>query len=201
MLPAISSVYLVAPQEVLRLQLWKLARIQWGNLNQRILTSMAECWYYVIGLVLMYYLCLSRRQVQTPSRPSRSLSSITRVVRRGEFFPFHSWTTEVIFDIFYFVVSEPCSALDEIHNRSRKPWGRRKWKFFWFLDEVAAPSMASFWKFDSLCCCKQLVHVLCIKIVQEGNIFCLVNRFGCCWRRVFLSLTQQPLNSEATIGS
>lgn len=152
---------------------------------------MTECWYFVIVLVIMYYFCLSRRQVQTPSRPCRSLSSITRVVRRGEFI--HELLKSFL--ILYFLVSELCYVLDEIHNRSGKPWGRCKWKFFWFLDEVAAPSMASFWKFDSLCCCKQLVHVLCIKIVQEGNIFCLVNLFGCCWRRVLLSLTHQPLNS------
>ena len=87
MIPAIFSEFLVVPQGALRQQPWKPVKIPWGILSKMILTRMGCDDLYVLVLLITEMFDLPcRRQVQTPSRPSRSLSSITRVVRRGESF-------------------------------------------------------------------------------------------------------------------
>ena len=87
MIPAIFSEFLVVPQGALRQRPWKPVKIPWGILSKTILTRMGCDDLYVLVLLITEMFDLPcRRQVQTPSRPSRSLSSITRVVRRGESF-------------------------------------------------------------------------------------------------------------------
>lgn len=77
---AIYSVYLVVPRVVLRPPLWKPVKTQWGNFfwphtNFGLVGILAFIWNF-------HFL---RRQVPTPSRPSRSLgNSITRVARRSQ---------------------------------------------------------------------------------------------------------------------
>lgn len=50
--------------------------------------------------------------------------------------------------------------------------------------------MAPNWKFNCLCCCKQLVHVLCMKMVQ-WEIVAWLTLLGCYWRRFFCIPTNQ----------
>lgn len=54
-----------------------------------------------------------------------------------------------------------------IYDRSWKPRCWFEWKYLWIHIKVAPPSMASDRKFHCLCCCKQPVHVLCLKMVLE----------------------------------
>jgi hypothetical protein len=81
LMPAIYSACLVVPREVQRLQLWKPVKIQWGNLIPKAPNTNCS----LLGIVaFMWFFLFLRRQVPTPSRPSRSLgNSLTRVVRRG----------------------------------------------------------------------------------------------------------------------
>lgn len=116
-----------------------------------------------------------RRQVQTPSRPSRSLTTLSRVVRRGWYFyismqwqlcavtgiflVFSFWDEAKVTDragaFFYLnkILHNVCIG-HWIYYRIRKPRCWHKWKCLWFHNKAASPSMASNWKFYCLCCCK-----------------------------------------------
>lgn len=50
-----------------------------------------------------------------------------------------------------------------MYSRRRKLRGWCKRKFIWFHNETTPPSMAPKRKLNCVCCCKQLVHVLCLK--------------------------------------
>ena len=52
-----------------------------------------------------------------------------------------------------------------------------KWKCIWFHNEVVASSMASNWKLTCLCCFKQPLHVLCMKMVLD-HVFWLGKATG-----------------------
>lgn len=62
------------------------------------------------------------------------------------------------------------SSLGGEFNRSRKQYSWCKWEFFWLNNQAATPGMAPDWEFNCLCCCKQPVHVLCIKMAQKELI-------------------------------
>lgn len=122
-----------------------------------------------------HWLCSTRRQVQTPSRPSRSLSSsITRVVRRGMHIFIYALDNKSCLHFSYCrkYISAWRNILDDIylHYRFRKSRCWCKWKFIWFHNEVAPSSVASNRKFNCLCRCKQLVYVLCISVNRRNVV-------------------------------
>lgn len=69
-----------------------------------------------------------------------------------------------------------------LHYRIRESRGWCKWKFIWFHNKAAPSSMASNWKFDCLCRCKQLVYVLRISVNRRNVVF-LDNIFSGCFLR------------------
>lgn len=75
-----------------------------------------------------------------------------------------------------------------IYDRSWKPRCWFEWKYLWIHIKVAPPSMASDRKFYCLCCCKQPVHVLCLKMVLE-EMLCKFF-LACYWWKPLL-ITQQ----------
>lgn len=57
------------------------------------------------------------------------------------------------------------------HCRCRKSRSWCEWEFVRFQYEAAPPGLASLWELNCLCSCKQLVHVLCVKVWNTWYTF------------------------------
>lgn len=72
-----------------------------------------------------------------------------------------------------------------LHYRIRESRGWCKWKFIWFHNKAPPSSMASNWKFNCLCRCKQLVYVLRISVNRRNVVFLDSIFSGCFARNAF----------------
>lgn len=90
-IPAICFECLVVLKGARKQRHWRPAKTPWGMFKigvqsyDHIIMSLTNYLirYYFYKLMLNYFSWNSRRQVQTPSRPARSLGNLPRVLRRG----------------------------------------------------------------------------------------------------------------------